>query len=453
MKQFKKAVLSVLLAMAMLLGGLALPTSAAVTDTPVIFFGGFGMELYLNEGTPEETAVLSGATSRDGMLAALKYTLLYPLRNPLAALFSPNHLADALATFMTKLLGLLACDENGDSIHPISRPDSEPFYWRGSARPAYEFNFDWRLDPVATARDLDAYIQQVKDETGSDKVNLYALSFGTVIVCAYLAEYGTGDLESVFFNASAHGGLQLARDLIQKKLTVNGKGLAPFLAEQMPANAELFGKLDKFWVFRLLECPVNLLLKCIKNRFYQKAIVPLLGQMPGVWAFITDDAVYESAKKSLLCDKKHAELIKKIDGYHYGIGNRTNEIIRDAAAEIKFALVSGYDCAPIPLGCSSLYQSDFMIATTDSSGGAVCADYGKTLPAGYAQESQACGHVHISPDRVIDASTCVLPEQTWFVKGHMHTYEYEGAGVYRWFLAFDGQQPTVWSSGAPAQFR
>jgi len=454
MKHFRKALLSALLALAMLAGGLALPALAAETDTPVIFLGGFGTELYLNEGTPEQIGLPSGALGGDPVLAALKETLLYPLRNPLAAIFSPNHLADILATFMMSWLGLLACDENGDSLYELSNGSDGGFYGMIGSRRAYEFNFDWRLDPVATAWDLHAYIQQVKGETGKDKVNLYALSFGTVVICAYLAECGDfEDVESVFFNASAHGGLQLAEDLIQKKLAVSAKGLAPFLAEMLPANAGLIGTLDKLCVFRMLEWPVNLMLKCIKNRFYEKAVIPLLGQMPAAWAFITDDAVYEAAKRDLLGDTaKYAELIRKIDGYHYGIGNRTNEILQEAAQEIKVALVSGYGCAPIPIGGTFLYQSDFMIATKASSGGAICAGYGKTLPADHAQFSQTCGHNHISPDNMVDASACALPEQTWFVKGYMHQYEYGGAGLYRWFLSED--RPTVWSDGgAYPQFR
>jgi len=454
MKHLRKALLSVLLASALLLGGLAVPASAATTNTPVIFLGGFGMELYLNEGTPGEAGALVGALGQDRILAALKETALGALRNPLAAIFSPNLAADALSAFLMHWLGLLACDENGDSIYALSNDSDGGYYGTFAGRPAYEFNYDWRLDPIATAEALDRYIQKVKRETDSEKVNLYALSFGTVILCAYLAECGTDDLESVFFSVSAHGGLQLAEDLIRKKLAVSGAGLAAFLAEMLPGNAKLIRTLEKLCVFRLLEGPLNLGLKCIKNRFYEKAVVPLLGQMPAVWAFISDDAVFESAKKSLLCDtEKYAKLIKKIDDYHYAIGNRTNEILQQAAAEVKVALVCGYDCAPIPVGGTFLYQSDFMIATTDSSGGAVCAGYGKTLPACYVQARQACGHNHISPDNVIDASTCALPEQTWFVKGYRHQYEYGGAGLYRWFLGFDGQ-PTVWSDEeAYPQFR
>jgi len=174
--------------------------------------------------------------------------------------------------------------------------------------------------------------------------------------------------------------------------------------------------------------------------------------MPAVWAFITDDEIYENAKAALLADtEKYAGLIGKIDAYHYSVGNRANEILKLAASEIKLGLVCGYDCAPIPVGKTFLYQSDFLVATAGASGGAVCADYGKTLPADYVQ-AVPCGHGHISPDRVIDASACALPEQTWFIKGYRHQYEYSGGGIYPWFLAFDGQ-PTVFSDAGYPQFR
>jgi len=471
MKHPTKALLSILLAL--LLCGLtpafaeeppapAGDTAEAADAIPVIFLSGFGTQLYLHDGEPGAVPLL--ALDTKAWLGALAATTLDALRNPLAVLFSPNHLADALAAYAMNLLGRLACDENGDSLHPVantSRNRDEPHDRQiggGQELPMHEFHFDWRLDPMATARDLDVFVQQVKAKTGSEKVHFYALSFGSVLACAYLAQYGTKDLESLFLAFSAHGGLQLAKDLIQMKFQISGQGLAAFLAEMVPQNtwvsrslAWLIRSLE--WLFRLLEWPANLVLQRVRDRLYERCILPLLGQMPAAWAFVTDDATYEAAKALLLSGTdRYAGLIAKIDAYHYSAGNRTNEILRQAASEIKVGLVCGYDRAPIPLGGTFLYQSDFMIATTDASGGAICADYGKTLPVGYTQARQACGHGHISPDRVIDASTCALPEQTWFVKGCPHTYVYDGTGMYYWFLAYEGQ-PTVWSSEEFPQFR
>ena len=456
--KLRTRVLSLLLALTLALGALAPAAFAAPSNTPVIFMAGFGTELYLNDGQPDERGVLMGALNMDVILAALGATLMDVILHPLLALCSPRPVVDALSAFLTHWMGPLACDENGDSIYPVG-VDSRNIDGRigsYSGRPFYEFHFDWRLDPMALASELDAYIQKVKAETGSRQVNLYALSFGSVITCAYLEQYGTGDLESLFLCVSAHDGLQMVEDLIQKKFAVSGAGLAAFLGEMIPDDTGMLAPalrvLEFLGLFRLAEFGLNLGLGYIKDRLYEQAIIPLIGQMPAAWAFVTDDEVFEDAKKLLLADTvKYAGLIAKIDDYHYTVGNRTNEILQDAAAEIKLALVCGYDCAPIPIGGTFLYQSDFMIATSAASGGAICADYGKTLPAGYVQAIDD-GHNHISPDRVIDASTCVLPEQTWFVKGYQHQYEYDGAGLYPWFLAFDGQ-PSVWSDAGRPQFR
>ena len=43
--------------------------------------------------------------------------------------------------------------------------------------------------------------------------------------------------------------------------------------------------------------------------------------------------------------------------------------------------------------------------------GATTADYGKTLKRTGA---------HVSPDRIVDAATCLLPNNTWFFKGVAH---------------------------------
>jgi hypothetical protein len=47
----------------------------------------------------------------------------------------------------------------------------------------------------------------------------------------------------------------------------------------------------------------------------------------------------------------------------------------------------------------------------------------QTLPVDYVQQNTHCNnpeHNHISPDRQVDASTCCLPEHTWFFAGQHH---------------------------------
>ena len=45
----------------------------------------------------------------------------------------------------------------------------------------------------------------------------------------------------------------------------------------------------------------------------------------------------------------------------------------------------------------------------------------ETLPAEYIARRTALGFgKYISPDRMIDASTCAFPDNTWFIKGAIH---------------------------------
>ena len=435
--------------------------SAAESAIPTVYLGGYGMELYLFDSIYDRwDPVLYDAIFSvvEELPAVLKALVLDIFLHPLTALRFRNRLADALSDLCMDNLGILSCDENGDSIHPVTNTflnDEQfeaPEWYEGDDwkfANEYEFNFDWRLDPMQSARKLDAFIQKVKEATGSGTVHLYALSFGGVICCAYLEQFGTKDLESLFLFQSAHGGMTMAEELAQKKFAVSAKGLGAFIGWEQKAWYKV---LKYTGLLRFAEWLLNTGLRRIRDRFYEKAVVPLLVQMPGTWGFITDDFAFENAKQLLLTDTdRYAGLIAKIDDYHYRVGNRSNEILREAADEIKLALMCGYNLAPIPLGGTFLYQSDFMIGTARASGGAVCADYGKALPKEYVQANQD-GHNHMSDDRVIDASTCALPEQTWFIKDLEHFYTYDGWGMYDWFLGFSGQ-PTVWSDLAFPQFR
>ena len=119
MKTTTRRILSVLLTLAMALGLFA-PARAAEPLSPIVFLAGFGTELYLDDGTPEEKGMLVGALEKEELLAALGATLLDAALRPMQVLRSPNRVADALSSFVMHWLGNLACDENGDSLYPVS---------------------------------------------------------------------------------------------------------------------------------------------------------------------------------------------------------------------------------------------------------------------------------------------------------------------------------------------
>ena len=93
----------------------------------------------------------------------------------------------------------------------------------------------------------------------------------------------------------------------------------------------------------------------------------------------------------------------------------------------------------LPLTPDMNYNADGIIETNRTSGGAFVADRGQTLPENYKQKVNYKTNM-ISPDRVIDASTCLVPQYTWFMKGLNHVeYNEESSRFFVWLLTSEKQ--------------
>ena len=68
---------------------------------------------------------------------------------------------------------------------------------------------------------------------------------------------------------------------------------------------------------------------------------------------------------------------------------------------------------------SNTSNNDYLIDARYASGGAVCAPLGKTLDEAYIAAKEA-ERQYISPDKQIDASACMFPEYTWFIRDMGH---------------------------------
>jgi len=56
----------------------------------------------------------------------------------------------------------------------------------------------------------------------------------------------------------------------------------------------------------------------------------------------------------------------------------------------------------------------------------------------------------MSPDRYVDASTCLLPDVTWFAKDLPHTAQWDYSGWYGWWL--ETTDYTIWDSDDYPQY-
>ena len=89
-------------------------------------------------------------------------------------------------------------------------------------------------------------------------------------------------------------------------------------------------------------------------------------------------------------------------------------------AIIDFFIIAKYNFPDYPLYEGATAQSDGNTTVVRQSFGATCAEYGKSFPADYQQQKYQETNM-ISPDGMIDASTCLFPYNTWFIKGLFHS--------------------------------
>lgn len=461
-----KKVLCILLSLALCL---SIPVVAFADDTcdcgnaPVVLVHGFGSPMYtVNEdGTQGE---LISLTTEDVM------TLIPDLLSALVKLQEGDDVgfAQDVKALVDVIAANLYCNPDGTSVADIAvgpntaadpeihlraynetDPDAEIY------ETVYTFHQDWRLDPLYSASLLDAYIQEIKAATGHDKIVLMAHSQGNIIATSYLAEYGTDDVEKVIFTSPAYQGLRLVGQLYTRDISIKGKtsALTSFLDTFMRLNADqqtlvnILGVLDEAGILDVLVAAVDLFLDSTLDALYAYVLIDMFATMPGIWGFVPDE-YYEEAKEVMLQKEEYAAIIPVIDEYHYGVQTRLPEILADLETKnIPFYIVAGYGIDPIPVYEDAVYQSDMLIDTDYMSVGATCAKSGELL----SYEGDTLPQ-YFSPDLMIDASTCLYPDRTWFLRYQGHL---DMCAAYKDFIAWlisTETQATVFDSDSYSQF-
>lgn len=448
MKKLLAVFLSVVIAFSLSLSILAESekTECDCGNIPVIFVTGFAYtELVANAGTEDEYGAFGVETEA---ITDMIKRLIFPL---VELMFTGNYdkFAHKLSAEVNDLFCDASCDENGNPKNPtvdieIYEPPS-PYHYRNTKS---NFRYDWRKDIFDIAAELNDYIEETKRLTGHDKVALRAESMGGAVTMAYLYTYGYDSVETVIMQSSAFEGIDMMTSLFCGDLSLNAESVMNYVGNFLEGNSTemvfyraLYTSLSIYAYHPVVKL-LGGLIGNLEDVVYEECIKSLFGYIPGIWAFVTEDR-YEEAKAFMLDEEVNKELIKKIDKYHYEVMNRREEIIEDAMANgVNFAIISNYGKAAVPLGEKSANQSDFLIDTKHTSLGATCALYGEDLGEGYVQQIND-GHNHLSPDNVIDASTCAFPEITWFVKDMMHTWYSDGYHEFVYTLIYTPGQETI----------
>ncbi len=465
-----KRFISVILAVVLVFSCTATAFATQEEVTPIVVVRGLDFAaLTVDLGTENERPALSVSA---GPIVGAVFSLVFS-----TLLGGMDGAVDSICDFVNVLFADMACDKNGDTIANVSvkeyplamsnyPEDLEGFKSYGQCEPGivaqaadevgaenvYYVTYDWRLDPYVVADKINQHVELALSESGSDKVDIVCCSLGGVMTLAYLDEYGYEDVESCMFLSSTIYGSYVASDALGGNVGFYPEILNNFLAHSVPDMQWLWTILNITGITRVLCNVVNNITEEYKTEIYQGTMRDNFGTMPGMWAMMQTDE-YEAAKEFVFGDdaEEYAGLLERTDKFQDFRETRDDFIRQMMADGVIITIVTAYGSPVTPVYDRAYVDGDVILESELMSAGATIAPYGEELDEDYVAKDPS----KLSPDRKIDASTCLLPENTWFIKDACHVpcnYGSDLAEMLFWLMSTD-TQPTVTSNELYPQFQ
>lgn len=423
-----------------------------VTDYPIIFVPGYASTNFYcidengNEKPVWGTDPLGQITSSSSSDRA---KVLVKAAAEFVATGEADTLAKELGVGFRSIFAEFACGPDGQPVTPsytyVHAPEETNYkylrenYPDGEYQPekpfaddlakyiGYEniftFTIDFRLGAVELAGQLREYIDDVIEYCNKtrpankqiDKVNLYGLSHGGQITGTYLTLYGSdGKVNNAVMLVPALAGAVLAYDVFGGGENFSTDVLIDFLEHGLIVEEEL-----------------DIIVEAIELGFIQELFKELVKENLGhiiYWSSFWDFmpmSCYEEYKERLLDPVANKTLIEQSDFVHYEIMSPDGDYYyakgfkKAEAAGTRAYILAGYDIQ----GVTGMMESSDAIVPVASATGATVAPLGKRFADGYTQKVDT-GFYQVSPSMTVDASTCYLPERTWFIEDGYHGMTY-----------------------------
>lgn len=272
------------------------------------------------------------------------------------------------------------------------------------------FEYDSRYDSITLADELKQFIKDVKEYTGSDKVNLFTISYGGLISATYLYYYmNEGDVEKAVLNVPPLQGTDFPDRLFRQNVELPLDTLIDFVESVLGAGTELaefFETTEADFLNTTLNGASGGMLDVVR---YWSSLYT-----------ITSTELYEGMKKDFLDPVESKALIKNNDIIHYDIMPSMKETFDKCRK--KGIDVSIITCTGSNICLGGNLNGDILVPAYSASGADV-TEMGKRFTDGFTGSKTSCSdpaHYHISPSREIDASCSYLPENTWFIEDSYH---------------------------------
>ncbi len=344
------------------------------------------------------------------------------------------------------LMGRLKCDENGqfindvratkyyDSFRDLSKHDQDyildqlplnKYIDMAGEENLYVFSYASLGNMKDTAQELYDFIQFVKEDSGSDKVNLAPISQGGSVMNAVMQLYKDNgkdiskDVNRIVYVIPALDGSLLVGEIYQYGLLDDNVEL---YSEMMPALMgadEMAGYLVNIVLRIFPNADLNTILDIVAFDLvndYMRYSTLLWGLVPS--------GNYEPCREIYLSDDSMAVIREQTDWF-YNAQKNSDENILDA----KNKGVEIFDIVDYNVPLYEIIDSwddvnaDGVIHLDSTSMGAYSVGVGKELPKDYVRSVNNCtnpNHDHSDPRNIVDANTGLLPCTTFYFYNQNH---------------------------------
>ncbi len=278
----------------------------------------------------------------------------------------------------------------------------------------FNFMYDWRLSGDVLADQLDAYIEDVLEFTGHDKVDVYCLSQGSVPVAQYVYKYADKEqVEDLVFDNPIVEGSNFVSDLLapsDEVITLDFENIFDLLEGILHIETDL-----SELVTLLAKIPTEFDMNVTLDTMAKEIIYPIAKDSPAYIEMIIPSE-YDRVVAEYFSNPGNEVLIAEADkvrnGYMADVKG-TFEYAAECGIEISIISHTGID-----LVTATKTLSDGIVDLSTSCG-AYCSTDGTPFADDYVQQVDN-GKNCISPDRTVDLSCGYIPERTWVIDGLWH---------------------------------
>lgn len=290
----------------------------------------------------------------------------------------------------------------------------------------YFYSYESIGNIYKNAMGLFELIQIAKEETGSDKVNLAPISQGGSIFNALMQIYKdkglniADDIHRVAFVVPAADGAAVLGDIYHYGLLDDADALYGYMFPSLLGG-------DQEWLAYLISFILRVMPNANVNSILDIAVQTLiedyLEYSTALWALVPSKD-YPDCREMYLMDEEDAEIRRQTDWYYEAQTSSRSNILEAQKDGVEFFDIVDYNFALYNI-CDSWNKvnADGIIHTDSESFGATSYGVDTPLPSGYTQSNAYCtdhSHNHIDPAGILDASSGILCETSFYFYGQDH---------------------------------